>query len=291
MERSAFPWDKKDYLRRLDVSVRALRRHFGAAPPLGIVFGSGLGEAFVEKVAVRRSLPYVRMPHFTPPTVLGHDGKILKVKGKAGTKGEALVLMGRSHYYEGYAPEQVVFALRALSLWGVSRFVITNASGSLVPRLKPGDLAWIRDHINLTGANPLRGPNLEIFGPRFPSLVKAYRNPFSESVLRLAKKAGIPLKPGVYVGIAGPSYETEAEIAAFRKWGGDMVGMSTVMEVIAAAHAGRELIALSAITNSSFHAMRPVTHEDVLRNAKRVDKKLARLLLDVLKSSVIPSQP
>lgn len=285
MERAAFPWDKKDYLRRLDVSVRALRRSFGKAPPLGIVFGSGLGEAFVEKVAVQRSLPYVRIPHFTPPTVLGHEGRILKVKGNAGAKGEALVLMGRSHYYEGYVPEQVVFALRALSQWGVSRFVITNASGSLVPRLKPGDLAWIRDHINLTGANPLRGPNLEIFGPRFPSLVRAYRNAFSESVLRLAKKSGIPLKPGVYVGIAGPSYETEAEIRAFRKWGGDMVGMSTVMEVIAAAHAGRELIALSAITNSSFPARRPVTHDEVLRNAKRIDKKLARLLLDLLKTS------
>jgi purine-nucleoside phosphorylase len=223
------------------------------------------------------------VPNFSSPTVPGHEGKILKVEGVSGKKRRALVLQGRSHYYEGYAPEQVVFPLRALALWGVRRFVITNASGALSPSLVPGDLAWIRDHLNFTGANPLRGPNLDALGPRFPSLAQASQNRFSREVLQSAARIGLKLKSGIYVGITGPSYETEAEIRAFRRLGGDMVGMSTVLEVIAAAHAGVELIALSAVSNSCVHVKRPVSHEEVLRNAKQADGKLGRLLMEILK--------
>ncbi len=280
MRKIAFPWDEKKYSAQLRKAALALTGHFGPPPEIGIIFGSGLGEEFFQKARPRKVLPFKKVPFFSPPTVAGHQGRIYCVPGRSAS---ALVLQGRCHFYEGYAPEQVVFPLRAMTVWGIRRWVITNAAGSLNPRLKAGDLVWIKDHLNFTGANPLRGPNLEWLGPRFPSLQGAYDGLFSKRVRKTAKSAGIVLKAGSYVGIGGPSYETEAEIHAFRRLGGDLVGMSTVLEVIAAAHAGCDLIALSAVTNSCLKGHRPLRHEEVLRNAKRVDQKITRVLQALIK--------
>ena len=166
-------------------------------------------------------------------------------------------------------------------MWGVKRLVLTNAAGSLRPRLKTGRLARISDHINLVGGNPLRGPNLDFLGPRFPSLDAAYENPFSQSLAKVARGLKMELPKGVYVGIAGPSYETQAEIRAYRVLGGDLVGMSTVYEAIAATHAGMQVAALSAVTNSC-SKKGPLDHKEVLKNARQMDGMLAKLLRTLL---------
>jgi len=274
MSHTDFAWKPSVYLRNLKQAAAALRRRFGAPPDLGIIFGSGLGEKFFSLARPAKVVAFQKIPHFTAPNVAGHEGKIYLAEGLGQA---AAVLHGRCHYYEGYSPEQVVFPLRAFITWGVKCWVITNAAGSLNPQLKPGDLVQIRDHLNLTGANPLRGPNLKEFGPRFPSLSNAYLNNYSHQWFRFARQHKIRLKIGVYVGISGPSYETPAEVKGFRKLGGDVVGMSTVMEVIAAAHAGCKLTAFSAVTNSCTSTA-TLSHEEVLRNAAKVDGNLSKLL-------------
>ncbi len=276
MSARAFNFDPKVYQLQLQKAVRVLKKHLGTAPPVAIIFGSGLGEEFLRRVRLIKAVAFAKIPRFYPTSVQGHAGRVLKIQiGKA----TALVLQGRHHYYEGYAPEQVVFALRALLLWGVQDIILTNASGSVNPRMRPGDLVWIQDHLNFTGANPLRGPNLDFLGPRFPSLAQVYRNAFSQKIRRAAAAAKVPLKAATYVGISGPSYETAAEVQAFRSMGGDIVGMSTVYEAIAAAHAGRKVAALSAVTNSCLDARKALRHEEVLSTARRVDRRLSAVLL------------
>jgi purine-nucleoside phosphorylase len=270
------------YRKQLQSAVRTLNAKFGPPAELAVVFGSGLGEDFLKQIKTRRLLKYSQVPHFASVGVAGHSGEIIQLDSKAIQGRSVIVLKGRIHYYEGYSPERVVFPLRALALWGVKRVLLTNASGSLNPQLKPGDLVWIRDHLNFTGNNPLMGPNLDFLGPRFPSLTQAYENSFSQAILKVAKDLKMVIKPGVYVGISGPSYETEAEISAFRKLGGDLIGMSTVFETIAAVHAGMTVAGLAAVTNSCLHRRFAPNHQEVLANAKRVDSKLSRLLLAFL---------
>jgi purine-nucleoside phosphorylase len=266
-------------MKDLDRSAKFLRRKFGSPPDFAVVFGSGLGSDFLKLHRKATRVPYGEIPAWPCPKVDGHQGEALRIEGKFSS---ALALRGRVHYYEGYSPDEVVIPVRSLALWGVKRLLLTNASGSIRKSLKTGSLVLLKDHLNLTGANPLRGPNLDFLGPRFPSLDKTYLNSFSKKVEKAARSLSLKLLKGVYVGIAGPSYETAAEIEAFRRLGGDLVGMSTVFEAIAATHAKMEVAALAAVTNSCLQQDEPPSHEEVLSQARQVDKALTGLLQAML---------
>jgi purine-nucleoside phosphorylase len=279
-------FDPQAYRRDLEESVAALKNEFGGPPDLAIVFGSGLGHAFREAFPGTKSRLFSAIPHLLPPHVEGHAGEAYRVYGSKKGSASAMILQGRIHYYEGLAPERIVLPVRALALWGVKRLVLTNAAGSLRERLRAGRLVRISDHLNLTGGNPLCGPNLDFLGTRFPSLEGAYENDFSKGIDKIARGLKMTLAKGVYVGIAGPSYETEAEIRAYRILGGDLIGMSTVYETIAATHAGMQVAALSAVTNSCLKRKHALNHEEVLANAKQVDGLLAKLLRALLEKGV-----
>lgn len=275
-------FDSKAYRKDLEETAAALQRHFGAAPDFAVVFGSGLGRTLGEAFPQASRRQFSEIPHLMSPLVEGHQGCVWKAQGKKVGSSSAVIFQGRIHYYEGFPVERVVLPVRAMALWGVKRLFLTNAAGSIREAIRPGRLARIGDHLNLTGVNPLRGPNLDFLGTRFPSLENAYQNDFSRSVDKVARRLKIHLPRAVYVGIAGPSYETDAEIRAFRILGGDLVGMSTVLETIAATHAGLQVTALSAVTNSCLKRKQPLNHEEVLENAKAVDQLLAKLLLAML---------
>jgi xanthosine phosphorylase len=247
----------------------------GAPPRLGVVLGSGLG-AIAGAVAEPVAIGYEELPGFPRPAVEGHAGRA--VLGRlAGVP--TVVLQGRAHLYEGTSPEALATPIRALRLAGVGTVLLTNAAGSLREDLPPGGLMLVADHINLTGANPLVGPNDDSLGPRFPTLRDAY-DPALRAVLREAAAGlDVALGEGVYLAVGGPSFETPAEIRAFRSLGADAVGMSTAHEVIAARHCGLRVAAVSVITNlAEGLSDEPVTHEGTLRDAARAAGDLARLI-------------
>jgi len=247
-----------DLVARLDTAVAALTRHAAAvktadgsafAPRVAVVLGSGLG-AFGDTVAERgRKIPYAELG-FPSSAVVGHAGALCL--GTVETDGVSVpiaCMQGRVHAYEGHEPDRVVFAVRALARWGCRTFVLTNAAGGVNPALEPGDLMLLRDHLNLTGRNPLIGPNDDRLGPRFPDMSVAYDRELRDKARAAAHASGIVLREGVYAALSGPSYETPAEIRMLHALGADAVGMSTVPEVIALRHMGARCVALSCITN------------------------------------------
>jgi xanthosine phosphorylase len=250
-----------------------LREH--GQPRVGIVLGSGLG-AVADAVQDATAVGYEELPGFPRPGVAGHAGKA--VLGHLGGVPVA-VLMGRAHFYEGGDPMPRVTPVRALHAAGAEVLVLTNAAGSLRTDLGPGRLMAISDHINLTGFNPLIGPNDESIGPRFPSLRDAYDPELRAELHAAASELGIDLGEGVYLAVSGPSFETPAEIRAFRTLGADAVGMSTVHETILARHAGMRVAAVSAISNlAEGMSDVPLSHEQTLADAQRAAGDLARLL-------------
>ncbi len=256
-------------------AVAAVRQRTTLAPKVGIILGSGLGgfaDTFQEKVAI----PYGELPGFPVSSVQGHAGRLV-VGTLAGT---ALVAMqGRVHLYEGYPPWQVAFPARVLCGLGIETLVVTNAAGGIRSDLTPGDLMMITDHVNLSGQNPLTGPNDDRLGPRFPDMSAAYDPALCALLSSTADKLRIPLKRGVYVWLAGPSYETPAEIRMLRTLGIDAVGMSTVPEVIAAAHSGVRVAGVSCITNlAAGIAKKPLSHAEVAETADRVRDRFTALL-------------
>jgi|GEM_PF-219479 len=272
----------QEYRQQLEETVRRFREAFGPAPDLAVVFGSGLGKNFMAAHPEALSMPFNAFPHLPSPQIAGHQARISRVQGSGKSPLSMLLFQGRVHYYEGYAPHEVVYFVRALALWGVKRLLLTNASGSIRENLKPGQIALIEDHLNCMGVNPLIGANLDFLGTRFPSLQSAYRNSLAKEIQRHALKAKVSLKRGVYVGISGPSYETDAEVQAYRRMGGDLIGMSTVLEAIAAAHAGMEVAALAAVSNFSIKRKLALNHAEVLHNAEIVDRALAKILQGLL---------
>jgi purine-nucleoside phosphorylase len=254
-----------------------LRDRFPGAggPRLAIVLGSGLGSV-ADAVADGVEVGYDELPGFPRPSVQGHAGRaVLGFLGGA----PVAVLQGRAHLYEGASPADLATPVRALRLAGVDTLVLTNAAGSLREDLAPGGLMLIADHINMTGANPLVGPNDEALGPRFPSLRDAYDPALRTALRDAAVRLGIALGEGVYLAVSGPSFETPAEIRAFRTLGADAVGMSTVHEAIVARHCGLRVAAVSAISNlAEGLSDEPVTHEQTLRDAGRAAGDLGRLL-------------
>jgi xanthosine phosphorylase len=254
-------------------AAAALREH--VEPRVGIVLGSGLG-AVADAVQDAVTIGYEELPGFPRPGVAGHAGRAV-VGRLSGVP--VCVLMGRAHFYEGGDPAPRTTPVRALAAAGVDTLLLTNAAGSLRPEVGPGRLMAISDHINLTGHNPLVGPNDEAIGPRFPSLANAYDDELRALLHAVAADLGIDLAEGVYLAVSGPSFETPAEIRAFRTLGADAVGMSTVHETILARHAGLRVAAVSAISNLAEGLSDvPLSHEQTLKDAQRAAGDLARLL-------------
>jgi purine-nucleoside phosphorylase len=265
---------------RLDQAVAAIRERAGERQPkVGLILGSGLG-AFADTLEDPLTIDYADVPHFHPSGVQGHAGRL--VLGEAGGV-SCVVMQGRIHYYEGHSMATVAFPTRTLVRLGAGTLIITNSAGGIADGLGVGDLMLIRDHLNLFGANPLRGWNDDRLGPRFPDLSEAYSSTLRGLASRAADVAGIVLREGVYAGLAGPSYETPAEIEMLRRMGGDAVGMSTVPEVIAANHMAARVLGISCITNLAAGAGPVLSHDDVTETTRRVQTTFVTLLTGILK--------
>jgi len=246
---------------------------------VGVILGSGLG-SFADTLENRVETPYSEIPGWPVSTAKGHAGKLVtgRLLNKELGDTELIVAAGRAHLYEGYSAQQVAFPIRELARRGVKSLVITNAAGGVNLSYKPGDLVLISDHINLMGVNPLIGANDESLGPRFPDMSEAYSSEYRE----IAKQAG-GLKEGVYAALSGPSYETPAEIRYLRTIGADLVGMSTVPEVIAANHMGIKVLGISCVTNMAAGILpQKLSHSEVMETGDRVKDTLAALLRAVL---------
>ncbi len=247
----------------------------GLSPAVGVILGSGLGpfaDTFEDKVVI----PYEALPHFPKVSVPGHAGRL--VAGKLGGV-HVVAMQGRVHHYEGYAPEQVAFPARVLCKLGVRTLVVTNAAGAVNLGFQPGDLMVITDHLNLSGFNPLVGHNDDRLGPRFPDMSTAYAPELVQLLEQTAQRLKRPVKKGVYAILDGPSYETPAEIRMLRALGADAVGMSTVPEVIAAAHMGVKVAGVSCLTNlAAGIGDKPLTHDEVAATAALVRDAFVQLL-------------
>ena len=265
---------------QIQETLSALRaRAPGKSPKLGIILGSGLGR-FADGLEDKVVIPYSDVPNFPRASVVGHAGKL--VFGKVG--GEPIVAMqGRVHAYEGHSPEQVAFPTRVLCALGIRTLVVTNAAGGINSALRPGALMAITDHLNLSGWNPLSGPNDDRLGPRFPDMSHAYTPALIAQLQASAEATGVTLHRGVYVMLNGPSYETPAEIRMLRTLGGDAVGMSTVPEVLAAAHMGVRVAGVSCITNlAAGLGTGALSHDEVSETAGKVESIFAALLTHFL---------
>lgn len=249
-------------------------------PSTAITLGSGLGE-FADKLSNKVVIPYNEIPHFHHTTVVGHAGQIVVGETKTGVK--VLALQGRIHAYEGHSFEEVVFPTRVLKTLGIKNLILTNASGGMNPHYRAGDLVIIKDHLNLTGHNPLMGKNHDFLGPRFPDMTHTYCPKIRESIKKAAKEIAYSIKSGVYVGVLGPSYETPAEIKMYQTLGGDMVGMSTVAEAIAGHHCGLKISGISCITNMAAGlGQEELDHADIKEEANKVKDTFIALLESTL---------
>jgi purine-nucleoside phosphorylase len=267
-------------LEQVDKAAAALRERLPVEPTLALVLGSGLSDAFgVPEGGVR--IPWAEIPGFPLPTVAGHAGEfwVGDIHGRP-----VLVQRGRIHAYEGYHLDEVTFATRLYAVIGVNVLLVTNASGAINPDFAAGDLVLISDHINMLGRNPLCGPNLERLGSRFSDMSFAYSPRLRSLAKKVAAEEGIDLKEGVYLATLGPSYETPAEIRAFRALGAELVGMSTVPEVIVAVHAGLEVLGISCATNlaAGVNPEALLSHEEVIDTTRRKAEEMRRLLLGII---------
>lgn len=262
----------------------AIRARTTSRPRIGLVLGSGLSP-LADAIEQADVLPYAEIPHFPLSTVAGHAGQL--VLGRlAGLP--VCAMQGRFHFYEGYTPQAITFPIRVMKLLGVETLILTNAAGGINPSFRAGDLMVIDDHINflgLTGYNPLYGPNLAEFGPRFPSMTDVYSLRLRHLAGEIARVQGEPLQHGVYAALAGPTFETPAEVRFLRTIGADAVGMSTAPEATVARHAGMQVLGISTITNVAVDVLdteATTSHEEVLETGKTVVPRLARLLLGIL---------
>jgi purine-nucleoside phosphorylase len=248
-------------------------------PRIALVLGSGLG-AFADELDGATRIPYERIPGFPRSTAAGHAGRL--VIGKAGGIVVA-AMQGRVHSYEGYSAKEVVFPMRVFGRMGIQSAILTNAAGGINLEFKQGALVLIRDHINLQGSNPLIGANDDRFGPRFPDMTQAYWKPYLEIALAEAKRLGIEIREGVYAALSGPSYETPAEIRYLRTIGADLVGMSTVPEVIVARHMGIRVLGISCVTNMAAGILdQPIDHSEVMETGERVKTQFVALLRAII---------
>ncbi len=269
--------------KQLKQSLASLSSLIPEPPRIGIITGTGLSH-IPQGMAVECSLPYTEIPHFPHSTVESHAGEL--IYGRIADV-PLVIFQGRFHLYEGYSPDQVVYPVRLLQAMGVKRILLNNAAGGLGPGFNAGDIMVISDHINLTGANPLVGPNDDALGLRFPDMTQVYSREWQERAMALGKDLGIALDHGVYAGLRGPSLETPAETRYLKFIGAQAVGFSTVMEAIAAVHAGMEILGLSMITNiNDPDQPEPATMESVLATARIAAPAMDRLVGALVKDMV-----
>ena len=256
-----------------------VRARIGETPRIGLILGSGLG-GIAEVIEDKHVIPYGEIPHFVCSTAPGHKGQF--VAGRFGGK-PVICMQGRLHFYEGHALSDISFPVRVMKQLGVTSLIVTNAAGGINTSFQVGDLMLIEDHINFMGTNPLIGPNDASFGPRFCDMTYTYTPALRQAAQEAAQSLGLMLQKGVYLGCTGPSYETPAEIRAFRTLGADAVGMSTVPEVIAASHCGLQVLAFSLITNMAAGILdQPLTEEEVIEIGNRRGSDLQRLITRIV---------
>jgi len=267
--------------RKIDETTSAIREKISLKPSIGIILGTGLG-GLAKEIKGKEVLPYDALPNFPVSTVKSHENQL--VFGKIGNK-SVVAMQGRFHFYEGYSMKEVTFPVRVMKALGIRMLIVSNAAGGMNPNFLAGDLMVITDHINLMGDNPLIGPNDDRLGPRFPDMVEPYDVKLIGLFEEVALKAGIPLRRGVYVAVAGPNLETRAEYRFLRIIGADAVGMSTVPEVIVAVHAGVRVLGISCITDECLpDALKPADIEMILKVAAEAEPKLTRLISMTIKS-------
>ena len=271
--------EPQDLSQRVDAAVAAVRERTKHEPRVGIVLGTGLG-GLVDKVRTEAVVPYEQIPGFPDPTVESHSGRLI-----FGSLGETPVvaMQGRFHKYEGYSLQQVTFPIRVLKRLGAETLIVTNVSGGMNPLWRAGELVLIDDHINLLGDNPLVGPNDDSFGPRFPDMSEPYDRELQRITMAAAMEQGLQLHRGVYVAWTGPALETRAEYRMLRAMGADIVGMSTVPEVIVARHMGMPVLGVSIITDECFpDALEVAVVSEIIANAMKAEPDLTRLITRVV---------
>ena len=266
-------------IEKINEATGFIRNIYNQKPTVGIVLGSGLA-SFTKEIKIEKEIAYGDIPHFPVITVEGHSGKLIfgELSGK-----KVVAMAGRFHYYEGYAAEQIVFPIRVLKYLGIDTLLLSNAAGAVNPAFKVGDLMIITDHISQLTPNPLIGKNYKELGPRFPDMSEPYKRQLIKKAKNIAAEKNIKLQEGVYVAVTGPTFETPAEYRMILAIGGDVVGMSTVQEVITAVHMGLPVFAMSVITDVAIredeHA---VTHEEVLEAAKNAEPVFATIFCELI---------
>ena len=271
--------DSSQLRAQLDAAAATIKGHTDFEPEVAIILGTGLG-ALGREINVQKTIPYAEIPHFPLSTVESHSGQLLL--GTLGGK-RVIAMQGRFHRYEGYSLSDVVLPVRVMFLLGARTLVVSNACGGMNPMWAAGDIMLIDDHINLLGDSPLAGPNLDDLGPRFPDMSEAYDRKLQALAQQVALELKIPLRRGVYVAVTGPNLETRAEYRMLRAIGADVVGMSTVPEVIAARHLGMRVLGLSIITDDCFpDALEVANIEKIIAMANRAEPDLTRLVVGVL---------
>lgn len=276
----------KEQKKKVEEAAKYVLSKIKIKPEVAMILGSGLGD-LADEVQDAVSIPFGEIPNFPTSTVAGHAGKIVVgiLEGR-----KVLAMKGRIHYYEGYTMKQVTFPIRLMKKLGINTLIVTNASGGINPTFKPGDLMIITDHINFQGANPLLGENDDEWGPRFPDMTDAYTKTIVKLALDVAAKEGIPVQKGIFTAVAGPNYETVAEIRMLRTFGADAVGMSTVPEVLVARHAGMKVLGISCVTDviHTEEKTQSVSHEEVLAVANQAKPKFMKLMKAIIKE--IPAE-
>ena len=256
-----------------------LENNIQAKPELGIILGSGLGE-LANYINDKIEIAYQEIPHFPISTVQGHSGKL--VFGQLSSK-YVMAFQGRFHYYEGYEMSEVTLPVRVMQSLGLKKMIVTNAAGGINENYRPGDLVIIKDHINLIGTNPLRGPNISNLGPRFPDMSEAYNREWRNIAGKVMEDMGIARREGVYAALCGPSYETPAEIKYLRSIGADLVGMSTVPEVIVANHGGMKVLGISYVTNMAAGILpQKLSHEEVIATTEKAKESFIEFINRVI---------
>lgn len=268
-----------DLRAQIDEAVAAVRKVTGSVPEVAIILGTGLG-ALAEQIDDPVACEYADLPHFPVPTVDSHEGMLVfgELSGKP-----VVAMQGRFHYYEGYSMQRITFPVRVVKALGAKTLIVSNAAGGINPQYRAGDMMIITDHINLMGDNPLIGPNDDELGPRYPDMSEPYSRELVDLAEKMALERSMKVQKGVYVAVAGPNLETAAEYRFLRCIGADVVGMSTVPEVLVAVHAGLKVLGVSAITDECLpDALKPADIEQILRIAADVEPRLTGLVRDLV---------
>jgi len=273
-------FDRETYRKEIKETKSYLQDILKQKPDIGIILGTGLG-GLVKEIDILQEINYEQIPNFPLSTVESHAGKLIlgKLSGKS-----VLAMQGRFHYYEGYSMQQITLPVRVMFELGIRTLIISNACGGMNPQFSRGDLMLMDDHINLLGDNPLIGPNLDEYGPRFPDMSEPYSRRLIELAEKTALENKIILRKGIYLAVSGPNLETKAEYRFLRATGADVVGMSTIPEDIVAVHMGMEVMAISVITDECFpDALKPVSVEEIVATANKAEPKLTLLMKEIIR--------